>query len=96
MVAVSVPVDKPRIPYPLHVRLFHEKVAGLLGRPCPEVVPSTARACVPASRCLAEESCGRTDPVCPQKGAKVVASYIFSLNAMLAADAIASGAPGAV
>ena len=94
MVAVSSPVERPRIPHPLHVRLSHEEVVELVGCPCPDVVPCAVRACVPASCCLAGERCGRIEPACPKKGAKVVASYILPLIAILAAGAIASGAPG--
>ena len=45
MVAVSALVDRPRIPNPFHVRLFHEEVAELLvvGCLCPEVVPNIVR-----------------------------------------------------
>jgi hypothetical protein len=96
VVAVSASVDRPRIPHPLHVRLFHEEVAELVWFPCPEVVPSIARAYVPASRCLAKGRCGRTELVCPKEGTKVVASYISPLNAVLTADAVASCALGVV
>ena len=72
MVAVSAPVDRPRIPHPLHVRLLHEGVIGLVGLPCPEVVLSTARACVPASRCLAEEH-----HLHASSGPRIYNSYFF-------------------
>ena len=76
MVAVTAPAGIPRIPCPHNARLFHEEVAELEGCPCLKVVPSTVRACVPASRCLVKERYGRTEPVCPTKGAMAFASYI--------------------